>query len=68
MNHLYIFEDDVLDEESVSDECYSGDEKEINLFIAQGELCDEHVVEDEEEEVEAEVHLEGQLVSALEEL
>ncbi|XP_059068685.1 uncharacterized protein LOC131859146 [Cryptomeria japonica] len=61
---LYTFEDDASDEESFSDDWCS----EVNFFMAQGELFDEHIVDDEEEEIEAEVDLEGELVSALEEL
>lgn len=58
--------DDAIDKESISDEYCSEDEKEVNLFMAQGELHDEHVANDEEEEVEAEVYFAGELVSALE--
>lgn len=36
--------------------------------MAHDEFHDEHVADEEEEEVEAEVYFEGELVSALEEL
>ncbi|XP_059066136.1 uncharacterized protein LOC131857502 [Cryptomeria japonica] len=65
-SNLYDIEDDAIDEESESDECCSKDEREVNIFMVQGEFHDEHVVDDEEEEVEAEVDLEGELMSALE--
>ncbi|XP_059076438.1 uncharacterized protein LOC131875781 [Cryptomeria japonica] len=65
---LYAFEDDAFDEESVSEDCCSEDEREVNLFMEQGELDDEKDGSDEEEEIEAEVDLEGEIVSALEEL
>lgn len=67
-NSLYTFEDDATNEDSVSDKDCSEDKREVNLFMAQGELDDKHVARDEEEEVEDKVDLEGELVSALEEL
>lgn len=48
-NSLYIFEDDVTNEDSVSNECCSEDEREVNLFMAQGELDKEHMTSDDEE-------------------
>ncbi|XP_059067491.1 uncharacterized protein LOC131858308 [Cryptomeria japonica] len=67
-SNLYKFEDDASDEESVSEDCCSEGEREVNIFMVQGELSDEHIIDDEEEEIKAEVDLEGELVSALEEL
>ncbi|XP_059068739.1 uncharacterized protein LOC131859189 [Cryptomeria japonica] len=67
-NNLYTFENDASDEKSVSEDFCSEGEREINLFMAQGELFDEHIVDDEEEEIEAKVYLEIELISALEEL
>lgn len=56
------------DEESVFEDCCSEGEREVNLFMTQGELSKEHIIDDEEEEIKVEVDLEGELVSALEEL
>lgn len=61
---LYTFQDNVSDEESVSEGCSSDGEREFNLFMAQEGLF----FDDEEEEIEVVVDLEGELVSALEEL
>ncbi|XP_059077935.1 uncharacterized protein LOC131876528 [Cryptomeria japonica] len=67
-NSLYTFEDDAMDEESVIDGDCSEDEREVNIFMEQGELDDEQTTSDKEEEAKAKVDLEGELVSALEEL
>lgn len=65
---LYTFEDDISTEESVFEDCCSEGETKVNIFMAQGDLFVEPIVDDEEEEIEVEIDLEGELVSALKEL
>ncbi|XP_057819106.1 uncharacterized protein LOC131032184 [Cryptomeria japonica] len=82
-NNLYTLKSDATDEESVSDENYSEDEKEVNLFMGQEELDEGHTSRiycrtqtrnqsslnsNEKDEVEAEVDLEGELICALKEI
>ncbi|XP_059067484.1 uncharacterized protein LOC131858302 [Cryptomeria japonica] len=67
-SNLCTIENDATNEESVSNERCSEDEREVNLLMVREELDKEHMTSDDEEEVEAEVDLEGELVSVLEEL
>lgn len=46
-NSLYTFENDAIDEECISDEDYNEGEREVNLFMVQGELDDEQETSDE---------------------
>lgn len=67
-NNLYTFEDDATYEDNVFEEDCSEEERELNFFMAQDKLHDEHIADEEEVEFEAEVDFEGEIVSALEEL
>lgn len=64
-NNLYTIEDDTTDEENTSEDDHHENAKKFNLFMALGESIDE---DEEEEDIEAEVDWEGELISVHEKL
>ncbi|GLJ32924.1 hypothetical protein SUGI_0663190 [Cryptomeria japonica] len=63
--NLYTIEDGTTNEENASEDDYHENDRKVNLFMALDKLVGE---DEEEEDIEVEVDLEGDLISTIEEL